>query len=884
MNLIGGSFAPSVKDQINLRQQYHGSVSGNDADFIRNKNQYLYNKNPMVKLISSVNITSDKLKQLGFDTADQTRLAGNGLANEFVLFAGTSTYNINWTPGFGTTTNNQNKSGSDQFTLRSGLNKSQGNTNLGSSAYGLGGNEFGQVPMPGITDVNVTYKNRGSLRTATIKAKAYNRTQLNVIDALYLRLGYTVLLEWGWGTNYLDNETKKTKPYMFRTLANSFLSGSRSAKADTILNNISKARTTFSGNYDAMYARVTNFNWSFNPDGTYDVTINLVSIGDIIESLTINDFVGKGTVLTSEAFQDLIDSVKGQLEYSNARTISINGISVNITVDDIAEETRDIYDNSGNYLARAFTNSPTNNFDESNIIDLITRTTGLVSAVPLQGQNLGILTANAGLNSLTYYLYTQIKLKLDTDGIDAGNHTRYLEDTSQRINNGLSVQRNYTKYAARINWDTNRYYIKLRTLLQFLQDNYVYLNQSTTGSNAISYGPAITFDTEVDKNLMYINKYSVAADYTQVIAENSEFPRLPDEQSNIALTVSGGLDYFQSLNVANGGLLMNTYLECDWLAQIIKSNIDEEGNLSLYTFLTNICTGINASFGNVNNLDITVDEETNQIRFIDDVPIPDALAAFGIDDTPTEFQVYAFSSNSSDVRNLTGSFVKNFSIKTEISNKLASSLAIGAQAVNAVVTANATALQSWNEGLTDRTSPVKQSPNENKDETPTQKYASDITNFIKLLDRYAAKTLTPEELPQLINLNRTWQKYVEARTAEYTQTVSPSGVGFIPINLNLTMDGLSGMKIYECFTINNNFLPLNYPEKLKFLIKKISHRIDSNGWETTIESLSIPKEVNNNIDAQPPLLRGQNLSAANSTPSYTSAASTAPIAPPIVPA
>jgi hypothetical protein len=79
--------------------------------------------------------------------------------------------------------------------------------------------------MPGITGISVSYKNRGSLKTATITAKAYNRTQLNVIDALYLRLGYTVLLEWGWGVNYLNN-SGEVIPQMRRTLTNGFLNGS----------------------------------------------------------------------------------------------------------------------------------------------------------------------------------------------------------------------------------------------------------------------------------------------------------------------------------------------------------------------------------------------------------------------------------------------------------------------------------------------------------------------------------------------------------------------------------------------------------------------------------------------------------------------------------
>ena len=67
-------------------------------------------------------------------------------------------------------------------------------------------------------------------------------------------------------------------------------------------------------------------------------------------------------------------------------------------------------------------------------------------------------------------------------------------------------------------------------------------------------------------------------------------------------------------------------------------------------------------------------------------------------------------------------------------------------------------------------------------------------------------------------------------------------IGFIPINLNLTMLGLSGMKIYQKFTINQKFLPANYPERIEFLIKTISHKVDQKGWYTTIDSLGYPTE------------------------------------------
>jgi hypothetical protein len=58
----------------------------------------------------------------------------------------------------------------------------------------------------------------------------------------------------------------------------------------------------------------------------------------------------------------------------------------------------------------------------------------------------------------------------------------------------------------------------------------------------------------------------------------------------------------------------------------------------------------------------------------------------------------------------------------------------------------------------------------------------------------------------------------------------------------MTIDGLSGMKVYQKYLIDTTFLPSNYPEALEFLIKGITHTISNNEWTTTLESLAIPKD------------------------------------------
>ena len=60
--------------------------------------------------------------------------------------------------------------------------------------------------------------------------------------------------------------------------------------------------------------------------------------------------------------------------------------------------------------------------------------------------------------------------------------------------------------------------------------------------------------------------------------------------------------------------------------------------------------------------------------------------------------------------------------------------------------------------------------------------------------------------------------------------------------MSLTMEGLSGMRIYSKFNIDTEYLPANYPDNADFLIKNINHTISNNKWFTKIESVVISQQ------------------------------------------
>jgi hypothetical protein len=73
-----------------------------------------------------------------------------------------------------------------------------------------------------------------------------------------------------------------------------------------------------------------------------------------------------------------------------------------------------------------------------------------------------------------------------------------------------------------------------------------------------------------------------------------------------------------------------------------------------------------------------------------------------------------------------------------------------------------------------------------------------------------------------------------------TQTGQVPGIIFIPLNLNLTLSGISGIRQYQVFTITENLLPQEYYDKVKFITTTIEHKVDSKGWETVINTIGIP--------------------------------------------
>jgi hypothetical protein len=282
MAIIGEELEGYVQNQINARQTLHGSGVGHTGTLRTDKQINLLNSNTSwIKLASGVSISeSNRLTELNIDP----KFIGMGLAKNNILFSGISKISSQTVNGKSYT----------QLEQREGFLPRNDNS---SYTYG----SFGFSPMPGIISADIKTLTRGSLKKATVKLTANNKQQFDIIDLLYMRLGYTVLLEWGnsiYTTNGIDKEILRNtliEETFFKSAGSEDEGSTGGHSYFTFLKDIENKRKTNFGNYDALLGKVSNFNWSFNTDGSYDIELTIISLGDVIESLKSNLSVDRNT-------------------------------------------------------------------------------------------------------------------------------------------------------------------------------------------------------------------------------------------------------------------------------------------------------------------------------------------------------------------------------------------------------------------------------------------------------------------------------------------------------------------------------------------------------------------------------------------------------------
>ena len=707
-NIIGEGFDPFVVGQIKKRQEIYG-LANRTTDSIK----YTNANSAWIKISSAVNIDASISTKLG------TQFSDNDLARANVLFGGIGTID--------------------------------GKDIKGGFTNALNFTTQGYRPNPGIIAFETKNKNRGSLREGTVSIKCFDTEQFNVLDTLYLRLGYGVLIEWGH-TLYYGNDGGLIEKTDTDNITNRFLNGTFNDNPDLLRETILNKREATSGNYDAFYARIVNFDWTYESDGTYNINLKLISWGDVIESLKVNTLK--------------------------------NGVTTPQSDEEKKEQDKKIQ-----------------NADAAVDLDLI--------------------KYSKDKSKIHYDLYQSAiqnkTLGTSKDGIKSSNDSlNYWESKDDFVS--------YKEYTG---IDDIRYFVRLGGFIHYLNER------------CLLYG-------KNGKNLLKIDNSSENYIFTtpNVLSSNPRdcIVKVNISTSSKDVSIFKGLPktFTETISDVFVGNLMNVYISARHIVKVLNENEDEKGNVDLFTLLKKISELINSSLGGLNNIEPVIDETENRIYFVDETSIPNRDKILKGLDKSTElakFALYGFKPENS-------SFIYNFGIKTEITNELATILSIGAQSNGVAVGEDATAFSVWNKGLTDRVIPEKvdYEKSNQKPETPID-YSQIELNYSNFL--YEIEAVNTEDakfdddIDSFSSQLKEYLNYQQSSKSMIDKTASGT-IGFIPLSLNLSMVGLSGMKIYQKYSIDSYFLPTTYPETIEFLVKGITQKIEGNKWTTTIDGFSIP--------------------------------------------
>jgi hypothetical protein len=882
-NIIGQPLDGYVAKQIEARQALHGS--GVRFDFnerTTDQLNILTSNTAWVKLASGVSMATgsegnDRLKELGFTTTERENLKGMGLAKNYVLFNGISKYTdkeqeLNSRQGFNPT---------DFQEVFDSEGNSKGATSIdnGNSSYIYTRNrrlnethssDSGYVPMPGIISMEVKALNRGSLEKAFVKIKAYSRQQLDILDVLYMRLGYTVLLEWG---NSLYTTDGKDKKIVYNTvIEDKFFEfeGNRSyldfigGTSNPLINSY---KDKYKGNYDGMLAIVSNFSWTFNPDGSYDIDLTLISMGDVIESLKTNISIDNGLIEYIKTYTPPGTEESDQIEENKDASIIHSMLWL---FKRFGPNSKGIYINSnstdpsvlvGNFLNNGDTTLTTltktyefkypKNINRDNVqqYEIITK--------PITDEYPNV-KADQELQD-RYFRDHGVEGTIEQSGnnhyIDYLKGVRYewtiLSKTVNTIPNPIDDSPFNTAF--KLNTDTPQYYLKFHYLLEFIRNKIIPLIKSDKNA------PLFDIDLSQWTNQMYSLPNQISLDPKVCLVRNDRFLKADGYTS----TVMHELELFRAIDGKNNtnynlAYPLNIYLNFNFIIKSLESNQNDRGDVNIYGFISSICTGLNRALGGVNNLEPVIDKDTNALKIIDGTPIPNISCP---DNDSYSLNLYGYQKeplpkgSPEDSNSIYSSnFIRNIDLKTTITPEYATMVTVGATANGYVKGTEATAFSVWNKGIVDRFKNELISPNPSSQ--PTSGGDEAVTNYLgefinKTSQCYGFSSyrdpflngnlgdLNDDIISKNLSIVTEFYKYIIAKKG---QTSKQAGtIGFIPFKLGITMDGLSGIKIYNKLNVNSSFLPIRYGDTLNFIITGVSHRLQNNDWETSLDTIVMPK-------------------------------------------
>lgn len=891
MALIGDSIRKEVLNQIDTRQQ-KWAAGTRGAEEIN-----ALNSNAWIRLASSVDITNA-------DAPDWKREEINGRLIQLKEYFG-SIDNLaqNVVITGGTAKADKNVSAETQtvsipsINQRYGINRATGGSyNIAGleTAYGMDGSAFGYRPMPGLESATVSFYNRGTLSKAEIRLTVNSPQQLSLIEILYLRPGYSILLEWGHNSYFNNNGDVNHATPITDAFVGFFTKDQTRA---SIQKSIEKDRESTNYNYDGFLGIITNFQWTLNESATYSVVITAISQGAVVESLKVKTKplpppqeppVADESTTTTEEDEETTSAPEPPKTTLDEQYAKRNISVIHEVLYDIDLYLSDYAQNMGRevgapnaevFMTKAFANSPTNfrNFVETRTI---TDLTGTEIKYKPKADGMFVAPVSAGQDSsgvdITDYLY-YITFDYFLMILELQNSIYASNDSKQALVYMDLGPKPMLTIPGTISPDPS---VCLVAPSEFVSE----VIPASAGSS-----PKLIINTDLfnPSQARYTSPtdlfaaYASFGDFNEILDEDykelADLKTLPPSGKRIkprtgkrawdTLPVDsaaskdksiwlrypittefvGQVSYdATSVSPINGimegnkedsftGYLDNVYLNTSYLMQCIENNTDKKGEISVIALVQTVLDGVSETLGGINKFVCRINDSNSTLEIVDE-------NTWGTNRKPDPaFITYGVKPGQYST------FIKSLSISTTLSKEFASMISIGAQANGNKVGSNSTAFSQFNLGLVDRTAPEKEFAAQADADSYAEFYiiAQKLwDNLLKIYPVDGDNTLNngryniTDAVANAKALYKDYANFIIGHFSNAEKTI-PAPF-FIPFEMNVGMKGLAGVKIYDQFKADNILLPASYQNTVNFLIKDLKHEIKDNEWETQITALTVP--------------------------------------------
>ena len=861
MSIFKESFRKYVRDQFTTRQKVisKGNSDKNSKSRLEGGPDglapgafYSYSqKQCVIRLSSLVDLMEDVGLDIGGSKFESYK--GETFARNFILEGGVlSDYSRNDGNEDSQTSYNQATRKFEE--VRGGfpstnkkINLSYGDPSLASDPRG-GDDGYGAVPMPGIVDATVDTKSAyGSLRSAKVNFVCHNLRQLEILELLYMRPGYPLLMEWGWSP-YISNKGEIINT--FDSLSDNdwfWNDDDEKMNQQEIQEAIILNKKKSGGNYDGFIGFITNFSYTARPDGGFECTTELISMGEVIDSLKIPGMNDSHIAVANSISEEEEETQQKAALYQSALGILVNDIHLHVggyTLQEFLDK-----DGTGYMITDWLTGAeidaaaalkaqeesayissqniaaviPPEQMSESFILksQIITKTTN-TSNEALQTK-LGYIRWDAFAALLNKYVIpTNEKgskpLRIETNLYRSGEDKDFLFDPILYCDyeNGYSEMMDVSC--------SPKVCILPHQFEEFANDEM----NLTIGQRIVLFHYGLTF-----RKWKYI-KTAISRDATD---EDVALPESFNDIFSDSQPIGDQPDFKVNSEIAKrriGGI----YIGADFIKNTFIDTFLGQKEATLGDFLKNLWDKINEECP-MHNFAVRVDDEFTNVIQVIDLPI----STNDLKDLDYD-SLFKFNVHSNDT------IVRNFGYDTSIPNALKATIAINAQSGTSADDIDSVTFAAFNQSIKSRLSSLSSKFSDNERINIENLHHKKIFKIDRLRELQKIIFKYNTVFFNLIDSNENDDYETiygnikgiikEAQTLEIYLEKSHSGYlknqAIIPINLSLEIDGISGIVIGNVFKVDETRLPIAYRKRRVAFVALGEKQTITSGqdWTTTI--------------------------------------------------